>query len=78
MYQPFINDENVKRLHHLKVIENKPMTVLLNKILNDYFQAFREEKSKGAQSYNNESDIEPAPSHVKSKASKNALRRLRR
>ncbi|MEO6323990.1 MAG: hypothetical protein ABIT01_20365 [Thermoanaerobaculia bacterium] len=45
LYQPFIEDRNVRRLYRLKVrFKNKlhkrmPMTVLINRILDDFFDA---------------------------------------
>lgn len=37
MYQPKITDENVRKLFYLKCERNKPMTFLVNEILNQYF-----------------------------------------
>jgi hypothetical protein len=43
MYQPKIRDENIRRLYRLKLQRKKPMTRLLDEIINDYF-ASQEEK----------------------------------
>ena len=45
LYQPFIEDRNVRRLYRLKVAFREqegrrvPMTVLVNRILDDFFEA---------------------------------------
>lgn len=44
MYQPEISDENVRRLFYLKCEKKKPMTVLLDKILKEYFEGQEREK----------------------------------
>ncbi len=49
LYQPFIEDRNVRRLHRLKVEMSEragrtvPMTTLLNRILDEYFTDGRTE-----------------------------------
>ena len=42
MYQPEISEENVRRLYYLKLERRKPMTKLLDQILNDYFENHNE------------------------------------
>ena len=37
MYQPRISDENIRRLYQLKIQAQKPMTYVLDEILNEYF-----------------------------------------
>lgn len=37
MYQPKIRDENIRRLYQLRIQVQKPMTHVLDKILNEYF-----------------------------------------
>ena len=43
LYQPFLEERNVRRLYHLKVWfrehegQRMPMTALLNRILDDFF-----------------------------------------
>lgn len=37
LYSPQITEENVRRLYLLKLEEKKPMTKLLDQILNEYF-----------------------------------------
>ncbi len=45
LYQPFIEDRNVRRLYRLKVDHHRrsgrrvPMTILINRILDDFFTA---------------------------------------
>jgi hypothetical protein len=45
LYQPFIEDRNVRRLYHLKLEHHRrtgkkaPMTALINRILDDFFGA---------------------------------------
>ena len=45
LYQPFIEDRNVRRLYRLKLEHSRrtgkkvPMTVLINRILDDFFTA---------------------------------------
>ncbi len=43
MYQPRISDENIQRLYLLKVQRKRPMTHVLDEILNDYFEAQKKE-----------------------------------
>jgi hypothetical protein len=38
MYQPEMTEENVRRLYYLKLEKRRPMTKLLNEILNEYFE----------------------------------------
>ena len=38
MYQPIMSEENVRRLYFLKQEKKKPMTKLLDQILNEYFE----------------------------------------
>ncbi|MEO6325919.1 MAG: hypothetical protein ABIQ65_14940 [Thermoanaerobaculia bacterium] len=50
LYQPFIEDRNVRRLFQLKIRfktrlqRHMPMTVLVNRILDDYFDAHATEE----------------------------------
>jgi hypothetical protein len=37
MYQPLITDENIQRLYRMKLKEKRPMTRLINQILDDFF-----------------------------------------
>jgi len=49
LYQPFIEDRNVRRLYRLKVDHHQrtgkktPMTVLINRILDDFFSTETED-----------------------------------
>ena len=51
LYQPFIEDRNVRRLYQLKVTHHArtgrklPMTALVNRILDDFFEAGGETSS---------------------------------
>ena len=47
MYQPRISDENIQRLYLLKVQRKRPMTHVLDEILNDYFEAQKKEEMEG-------------------------------
>jgi tRNA A37 threonylcarbamoyltransferase TsaD len=42
MYQPQISDENIRKLHKLKTKFKKPMTHILNKIMDDFFASYQE------------------------------------
>ncbi|HPS78836.1 MAG TPA: hypothetical protein PLS53_11825 [Thermoanaerobaculaceae bacterium] len=48
LYQPFIEDRNVRRLYQLKSRLNEthnqrlPMTVVLNRILDNFFETYTE------------------------------------
>jgi hypothetical protein len=37
MYQPRISDENIRRLYQLRIHVQRPMTYVLDEILNEYF-----------------------------------------
>jgi hypothetical protein len=45
MYQPVISDENIQRLYRMKLKEKRPMTKLINQILNDFFSIYEQAKS---------------------------------
>lgn len=38
MYQPIMSEQNVRRLYFLKLEKKKPMTKLLDQILDEYFK----------------------------------------
>jgi len=40
MYQPVISDENVQRLYRMKLKEKRPMTKLINQILDASFSTY--------------------------------------
>jgi hypothetical protein len=44
MYHPAMSEENVRRLYFLKLEKKKPMTRLLDHILNEYFEQNTDEK----------------------------------
>jgi hypothetical protein len=45
MYQPVMSEENVRRLYFLKQEKKKPMTTLLDQILNEYFEQHKNQNS---------------------------------
>ena len=44
MYQPVISDENIQRLYRMKLKEKRPMTKLINQILDDFFQTYEQQE----------------------------------
>ena len=40
MYQPVITDENIQRLYRMKLKEKRPMTKLINQILDHFFSIY--------------------------------------
>lgn len=42
MYQPQISDENIHKLYLLKIKLKKPMTHIINKILENFFESNQE------------------------------------
>ena len=44
MYQPVITDENIQGLYRMKLKEKRPMTTLINQILDDFFSAYEQTK----------------------------------
>ena len=40
MYQPLITDENIQRLYRMKLKEKRPMTKLINQILDAFFSSY--------------------------------------
>lgn len=47
MYQPIMSEENVRRLYFLKQEKKKPMTRLLDRILNEYFEQHNNQNEPG-------------------------------
>ena len=45
MYQPAISDENVRRLYQMKLKEKRPMTKIINQIIEDFFIAYAQGNS---------------------------------
>jgi len=45
MYQPMISDENIGRLYRMKLQEKRPMTKLINQILDDFFTAYNQDNT---------------------------------
>lgn len=43
MYQPVMSEENVRRLYLLKVERKKPMTKLLDEILQQFFKQHQQQ-----------------------------------
>jgi len=46
LYHPAMSDENVRRLYLLKLEKKKPMTRLLDQILNEYFEQHEQDDAK--------------------------------
>ncbi len=46
MYQPVMSEENVRRLYFLKLEKRRPMTKLLDSILNQYFEQPNRQKAE--------------------------------
>ena len=46
MYQPMITDENVRRLYRMKLKEKRPMTRLINQILDDFFSTYDQDPTE--------------------------------
>ena len=40
MYQPEITEENIRKLYRMKLMERRPMTKLINQILDDFFSIY--------------------------------------
>jgi hypothetical protein len=47
MYQPEITEENIRRLYRMKLREKRPMTRLINQILDDFFSAYSHDTAEG-------------------------------
>ena len=45
MYQPVISDENIQRLYRMKLREKRPMTKLINQILDDFFSVYEQDNT---------------------------------
>ncbi len=46
MYQPIMSEKNVRRLYFLKQEKKKPMTKLLDNILNEYFEQHNDQNQR--------------------------------
>jgi hypothetical protein len=67
MYQPTMNEENVRRLYLLKLKKKRPMTKLLDQILNEYFEQDIEQKTESEEGGNTEcTNAKSAETHSKS------------
>jgi hypothetical protein len=49
MYQPVMSEENVRRLYFLKLEKRRPMTKLLDTILNQYFEKPNRQKAEAGE-----------------------------
>ena len=49
MYQPVMSEENVRRLYFLKLEKRRPMTKLLDTILNQYFEQPNRQKAEAGE-----------------------------
>lgn len=54
MYQPEITEENIRNLYHLKIAVRKPMTRLINAILEAFFSQL--EETGGTDAISNDRD----------------------
>lgn len=70
LYQPFIEDRNVRRLYQLKVWFQErhgrrvPMTVLVNRILDEFFDARRTIRSGDDVAQVSSRDFEALSAHL--------------
>jgi Asp-tRNA(Asn)/Glu-tRNA(Gln) amidotransferase C subunit len=46
MYQPVISDENIQKLYRMKLKEKKPMTKLINQILDYFFSIYNNDTTE--------------------------------
>jgi hypothetical protein len=46
VYQPLITDENIQKLYRMKLREKRPMTRLINQILDDYFLSYNHDTAE--------------------------------
>jgi hypothetical protein len=46
MYQPLITDENIQRLYRMKLKEKRPMTKLINQILDAFFLTYDQDSTE--------------------------------
>jgi hypothetical protein len=66
MYQPVMSEENVRRLYHLKLEKGRPMTRLLDEILNTHFQHHEEQNKNIEGGENSCTNARSAETHSKS------------
>jgi hypothetical protein len=66
MYQPVMSEENVRRLYLLKLEKGKPMTRLLDEILNKHFQHHEEQNKNMEGGENSCTNARSAETHSKS------------
>lgn len=41
MYQPQMSDENIRKMYRLKIMLKRPMTHIINKILDQFFNSYQ-------------------------------------
>ena len=70
MYQPIMSEENVRRLYFLKQEKKKPMTKLLDQILNEYFEKHDNQYEPDKRSKKPRKNVKYAGTHQKSNGSK--------
>jgi len=70
MYQPIMSEENVRRLYFLKQEKKKPMTKLLDQILNKYFEQRDNQDKPNEGGKEPPKNLEYAGTHQKSNGSK--------
>ena len=57
MYQPEISEDNIRNLYHLKIAVKKPMTRLINAILDAFFHQLEETGGTDAISNNRDGQV---------------------
>ncbi len=70
MHQPIMSEENVRRLYFLKQEKKKPMTQLLDQILNEYFEQHDNQYEPKEGGNGTCKNVKYAGSHQKSNGSK--------
>ena len=70
MYQPIMTEENVRRLYFLKQEKKKPMTTLLDQILNEYFEKHVKQYEPNERSKKPRKNVKYAGTHQKSNGPK--------
>ncbi len=79
MYQPVMSDENVRRLYWLKCKKKRPMTKLLDEILNAFFEQCNNQNSTSGNQESEEGgetkcmNVKSAETPLKSNLSRKAM-----
>jgi hypothetical protein len=70
LYHPAMSEENVRRLYHLKLEVGRPMTKLLDQILNEYFEEHAKQHETKEGGKTECMNVKSAETHLKSNGSK--------